>query len=174
MKAPLTLRRLPRSPRAFSLVEVTIAIGIIAFALIGIIGLLPTGLKSIKNANEQAGAANVLNGIADALRDAETTNGSIYTFYFAGVTNTYTVGAASGVTSSWTDLNLDGNVVANNEAKRLSARLEIKAPPADASTPGRAVVSVAWSAMSGPEWNGTNWTKADGSLTSGIQFLPRQ
>lgn len=173
MSASPYSRRAQTALRAFSLVEVTVSIGIMAFALIGVIGLLPTGLRTIKHANEQAGAANVLNGIADALRDAETTNGTDYTFYFAGKTITNSIGG-SAYTTNWTDLNLDGNIIDTNEVKRLSAVLKIEAQPADATTPGRAVVTVAWSALSAPEWDGTNWTKADGSLTSGIQFLPRQ
>ena len=59
---------------AFSLVEVTIAVGIVSFCLIAVLGLLPTGLKAVKNANEQAAAANALNAIADTLRTATSTN----------------------------------------------------------------------------------------------------
>ena len=35
----------PRGGEAFSLVEVTVAIGIFAFVIVGIIGLFPTALK---------------------------------------------------------------------------------------------------------------------------------
>jgi len=35
----------PRHPEAFSLVEVTIAIGIFAFVVVGILGLLPAGMR---------------------------------------------------------------------------------------------------------------------------------
>lgn len=176
MNATTSNRRAPRSLCGFSLVEVTISIGIIAFALIGVVGLLPTGLRTIKYANEQAGAANVLNGIACALRDAETPDSTNYTGYFAGTNITYAVGAASALPDiMWDNLDLDGNrVTAAADAKRLSAVLRIEAQPADAFTPGRAVVTVAWSAMANPQWTGSNWTKADGSLTSGIQFLPRK
>lgn len=39
-------------PQAFSLVEVTIAIGVIAFALLAVIGLLPIGIQSSKDAGD--------------------------------------------------------------------------------------------------------------------------
>src|SRR4051812_20667830 len=39
-----------RSRAAFSLVEVALAIGIIAFAFVALLGLIPTGLTTFKNA----------------------------------------------------------------------------------------------------------------------------
>jgi len=64
---------------ALSLVEVTLALGIVSFSMLAVVGLLPVGLQSIKNANEQAGAANVIGGIADALRKASSTDGTTFT-----------------------------------------------------------------------------------------------
>jgi type II secretory pathway pseudopilin PulG len=159
---------------AFSLVEVTLALGIVSFALVAVLGLLPVGLKSVKNANEQAGAANVLNAIAGSLRTATTTDGINYSNSFAGKTITYVVGPGAGLTKNWDNLKLDGGeVIDPAEVKRLSAVLEIIEQPSNAATPGRAVVTVAWSAQANPSWDGQKWTKADGSITSGIQFLPK-
>ncbi|MFM8765100.1 MAG: prepilin-type N-terminal cleavage/methylation domain-containing protein, partial [Spartobacteria bacterium] len=39
---------LGRSPRGFSLIEVTIALGVFAFAMIPIIGLVSSGMKSLR------------------------------------------------------------------------------------------------------------------------------
>ena len=162
---------------AFSLVEVTLALGIVSFALVAVLGLLPVGLKSVKNANEQAGAANVLNAIAGSLRTASSTNASNFSGRFADQDISYSLGVASPAII-WPNLTLEGaqEDASGNPPKRLSARLEIlQSPSADFSTPGRAVVSVAWSAQAGPTWDAAanKWTKADGSITSGIQFLPR-
>jgi len=82
---------------AFSLVEVTLAIGIVSFALIAVLGLLPVGLKSVKNANEQAGAANVLNAIADGLRSASTTNSSNFVGSFGTNQISFSVGGRSSI-----------------------------------------------------------------------------
>ncbi len=46
--------RMPRSTAAFSLVEVTLAIGIIAFAFVALFGLLPTGLTTFRSAIDTA------------------------------------------------------------------------------------------------------------------------
>jgi len=45
--------------RAFSLVEVTIALGILAFGLIAMLGVLPTGLRLVKESADEAAAANI-------------------------------------------------------------------------------------------------------------------
>lgn len=47
------------SERAFTLIEVTIAIGIVAFSILAILGLLPVGLQSIQQAHEQMATSNV-------------------------------------------------------------------------------------------------------------------
>lgn len=162
---------------AFSLVEVTLALGIVSFALVAVLGLLPVGLKSVKNANEQAGAANVLNVLASSLRMASSTNASIFTTRFADKDIEYVVGG-SPTNVVWSNLTLEGSQedATGNPAKRLSARLEILQTPADLSTPGRAIVSIAWSAQANPGWDSSvnKWIGADGSITSGLQFLPRQ
>lgn len=159
---------------AFSLVEVTIAIGIVSFSLLAVVGLLPVGLKSIKNANEQAGAAAVLDGITHALRKASSDDGTVYRATFAGKEFSYSMGGAA-TTSTWEKLNLSG--VTDASEGRLLARLEIlQTPIADPPRPGRAIVTVAWPVQANPTWNSGNqtWNKAEGSLTMGIQFMPKR
>lgn len=57
------------SPRAggFTLVEVTIAIGIVSFALLGLIGLLPAGLGSLRDSVEQSMNAQIVQRISGDL-----------------------------------------------------------------------------------------------------------
>jgi len=164
--------RWARSP-GFSLVEVTVAIGIMAFCLLAVVGLLPTGLKSIKNANEQAGAAAVLGGITEALRNASSINGIDYEATYGDKKFDYSVGGASSSTQ-WDQLTLNGQPPDTTEG-RLRAQLDIlQTPSADPPRPGRAVVSVAWPAVAGPTWNAAEqtWNKAEGAVTMGIQFTP--
>jgi len=56
--------------RAFSLVEVTLSLGVAAFCLIAVFGLLPAGLNSNKTSIEQTAATNLLTAIATDLRAA--------------------------------------------------------------------------------------------------------
>ena len=62
--------------QGFSLVEVTLALGVAAFCLLAILGLLPVGLTSNRNAIEQTAAAGIATGIFADLRATPFTSGS--------------------------------------------------------------------------------------------------
>ena len=57
-----------KKTKGFSLVEVTLAIGIAGFALLAIFGLLPVGLSSNQASIQQTEAANIVTGIVADLR----------------------------------------------------------------------------------------------------------
>ena len=57
-----------RSIAAFSLVEVTLALGIAAFCLIAILGLVPVGVQTNRNATSQTTATNILSSIVSDIR----------------------------------------------------------------------------------------------------------
>jgi uncharacterized protein (TIGR02598 family) len=54
--------------RAFSLVEVTLALGVAAFCLIAVLGLLPTSLKTQQASIEQTTANSIISQIYSDLR----------------------------------------------------------------------------------------------------------
>lgn len=63
------------SPKTgFSLVEVALALGVSAFCLIAILGLLPVGLKSSQAALEQTAANGILSAVATDLRATPPTS----------------------------------------------------------------------------------------------------
>ncbi len=66
-----------RNPKsAFSLVEVTLAVGIAGFCLLAVFGLLPVGLTSNQNAIEQTAAAGWASAVASDLRSTPATSTS--------------------------------------------------------------------------------------------------
>lgn len=158
------------APGGFSLVEVVLAIGIVSFCLIAVLGLLPTGLKAVKNSNEQAGAAALISAIATSVRGASTTDGISYTTAFGGKTIAFQSYGGAEILTRWTNLTLEG--ATNSTWPRLSAVLVIT-PPSTAPAPVRAFISVAWPASA--TWNprNFNWTRSEGSLSQSFQFLPR-
>lgn len=160
--------------RGFSLIEVALALGIVSFAVIGVIGLLPVGLKSMKESGEHAGAADTLQAITHSLRSATSADRETYAATFSGETITFQRGGSGTPTNTWSALTLEGQVPESGAPQRLAAVLEIRRQPGADGSPGEAVVSVAWSAMSEPRWDGESWTSADGSIASGVQFLPRE
>ena len=56
----------------FSLVEIALALGIAAFALIAIFGLLPVGINSNKTAAEQTAVVDIATGLIADMRQAPT------------------------------------------------------------------------------------------------------
>lgn len=54
--------------QAFSLVEVTLALGIISFGLIAIMGLIPKGLGIVKESADEAVALNILSAVSSDLQ----------------------------------------------------------------------------------------------------------
>jgi uncharacterized protein (TIGR02598 family) len=57
-----------RFTSAFSLVEVTLAIGIAAFCLIAVFGLMPIGVQTNRNATSQTAATNIVAAVVADLR----------------------------------------------------------------------------------------------------------
>ena len=71
----MPLARTPRSTAAFSLVEVTLAIAIIAFAFVALFGLLPTGMQTFRAAIDTSNESWILQNI----------NSMVQTTDFAGI-----------------------------------------------------------------------------------------
>jgi uncharacterized protein (TIGR02598 family) len=66
---PCLIHRLrSRSQKAFSLVELTLAMGVSSFCLLSILGVLPVGLASNQNSRERTAAASLARGIVADLR----------------------------------------------------------------------------------------------------------
>jgi len=83
-----------RGSSAFSLVEVALALGIAAFCLIAIFGLMPVGVQTNRNATSQTSATNIVAAVMADLRATPKTNntssqfaitfGTAKTLYFDG------------------------------------------------------------------------------------------
>jgi hypothetical protein len=77
---------------AFSLIEVTLALGIAAFCLLAVFGLMPVGVQTNRNATSQTRATNIMAAVVSDLRATPKTNtwslqfvvrfGSSATLYF--------------------------------------------------------------------------------------------
>lgn len=64
---------------AFSLVEIVLALGIISFALVGIMGLFPVAMKSAQDSQRETRAAQIAMQIFNDLRGTPGTNSLIAT-----------------------------------------------------------------------------------------------
>ena len=68
-------RRLPYAC-AFSLVELTLALGVAAFCLIAVFGLIPVGVQTNRNATSQTAATNIIALVVADLRVTPKTSGT--------------------------------------------------------------------------------------------------
>ena len=62
------MRRLNFDIYAFSLIEVTLALGVAAFCLIAVFGLMPIGVQTNRNATSQTAAASIIRTVVADLR----------------------------------------------------------------------------------------------------------
>jgi len=65
--------RFGRGGGAFTLIEVTLAIGVVAFCLLTIFGLIPVGLRTNKAAVQQTAANGILSAVIADLRATPST-----------------------------------------------------------------------------------------------------
>jgi len=65
-----------RSWSAFSLIELTVAIGIAAFCLLAVMGLIPIAVQTNRNATSQAAANNITSAVSADLRATPKINTS--------------------------------------------------------------------------------------------------
>src|SRR5205809_1715661 len=66
----MKIKRSLRTLAAFSLVEITLALGVAAFALIAVLGMLPVGLKTQQASIQQTTANSIISQIEGKLRAA--------------------------------------------------------------------------------------------------------
>lgn len=130
----------PSSRSAFSLIEVTIALGIIAFGLIALLGLLPTGMNLARESRSESVGVNILSALAaDLQREINTTN----------QTRLYQIPLSAGASGS-TFFDEDGRWLgatstANTPGAVYAGTWAIRAR--SSTTPPNALVRVSWPAQ---------------------------
>ncbi|GAB4182566.1 MAG: hypothetical protein Fur0032_23590 [Terrimicrobiaceae bacterium] len=159
----------PNSPQAaFSLIEVSMAIGIVAFAFLGILTLLPAGLKSVRDSSVRNTVSLTERAVAESLRSATSADGTNFTFYVG--TNSYTYQTGNPLSTLLPAFTSAGTPALVGDAA-VAVRLDIF-PPTNSLGPARAIVSTAWPASA--TWSGAaGWQGAEGNARRAITFLPR-
>jgi len=106
-----------RTKPAFSLVELTLALGVAAFCLLAVFGLMPVGVQTNRNATSQTAAASVMAAVIADLRATPKVNTTSAKFGITFGTNPpalYFDGSGQFATSLGTNsryqLNLTWNV----------------------------------------------------------------
>jgi uncharacterized protein (TIGR02598 family) len=77
-----------RNKEGFSLIEVTFSLGIAAFCLIAVFGLMPVGVQTTRNATSQTAATNVMAAVVADVRATPTSSNTSAQFGITFGTNT--------------------------------------------------------------------------------------
>lgn len=100
----IPVRRKPGCTRAFSLVEVTIAVGIVSFSMLAVMGLLPVGLKTLHDSSTQYATATIAQQIVSDLQlmpfTASASNPGYSISAMNGKMNYYTVAGTRTTTAA--------------------------------------------------------------------------
>ncbi len=149
-----------RRVHAFSLVEVTLALGIAAFCLIAVFGLIPVGVQTNRNATSQTAATNIVAAVIADLR--ATVEGKFSSAQF-GITipSDHTLGADSSCQPCATCWNAQtqtkyfdgsGQLVVSSAAGLYRVTLTLVQNPTATSTTGALFydVRVTWPAQADP------------------------
>src|SRR4029450_3863236 len=88
-----------RSSAAFSLVEVTLALGIAAFCLIAVLGLVPVAALTNRNATSQTAATNIIASVIADMRATTSSTSPQYNITFGTAKALYFDGAGQSATS---------------------------------------------------------------------------
>lgn len=126
------------SPQAFSLVEVTIAMGIAAFAVIGVMSLVPGGLATLRASVDASAVSRIMHTVASEARQANNFNAiTSTTNYFDD--NGLKLDAANRTQSIYSaelrvlpSAVVPGAAAANPNLKAISVRV-VRAPGAPAN-----------------------------------------
>jgi uncharacterized protein (TIGR02598 family) len=108
MKRPLS------ETAAFSLVEVTLALGIAAFCLIAVFGLMPVGVQTNRNATSQTAATGIMAAVNADLRATQGSTSAQYGIQFGTAKTLYFNGAGQFTTLLATDSRYQLNVTWNS------------------------------------------------------------
>ena len=115
---------------AFSLVEVTLALGIAAFCLIAVFGLVPVGVQTNRNATSQTAATSIVAAVVADLRATPTANSISSQFGITFGTNAtlYFDGAGQASTTQTTNSRYQLNVTWGGSTALRYADLKITWP----------------------------------------------
>ncbi len=169
----------PPTSRGFTLVEVTLSLGIFAFAIIAIMGMLPVGLQTAQDAYRQNDARAVMSAATAAIRGARSKSGAANPTWQFGDWLSDQQAPQLNPTEVWVGQEpyelmftiLDTGEIRDGSAQggAPAGKLRVKiTPPSSKIDPVRAEISYAW--PSAAAWDSSNkkWNNSAGSVSTVI------
>ena len=151
-----------RFPHGFSLIEVTIALGVVSFALIALFGLLPTGLTTFRSSIDRSVASQIAQNIISQARQTEFSSLS-------------TLATPAGSPKRFTE---DGDETTDASKTIYVAKVEVETSvslPADLPTPNTSMAKIRVRVVNSP--SGSEAAITSNSTSSVVQdfsaFIPK-
>lgn len=112
-----------KGKRAFTLSEISLALGIAGFCLVSIMGLLTVGLKGNHDASQRTLAGEVISSIVADLRSANSGTTALYGISLTGTTQFYLAEAASAGTIGFSKVTGAQKKIARYDAEVILKQL---------------------------------------------------
>ena len=133
-----------KNAAGFSLVEVTLAIGLAGFALLAIFGMLPVGLSTNQASIQQTEAANIVTGIVADLRQVANVGAIAANTSLSSISPKYGIDAAGAGSTIFID---ESGALVNTAAQaRYKAVAQFTQPSAGQRTATYGSVIISWPA----------------------------
>lgn len=127
---------------AFSLVEVTLALGIAAFCLIAVFGLMPVGVQTNRNATSQTAATGIIASVIADMRATTSSTSPQYAITFGSARTLYFDSAGQFTTSLSANSRYQLNITFPSAAPTGTSYANLKLTWPAAATPANASGSV--------------------------------
>jgi Tfp pilus assembly protein PilV len=133
---------------AFTLIEVTLSLGVTAFCLLSILGLLPVGLNSNQATIEQTAGANILTTVAADLRSTPNPapKGSAQSSLVFGIPIP-AIGSTPSTTPTKLYIGEGGQLTTDQRVARYQLNVWMTAPATGSAAATSARVLVTWPAQ---------------------------
>jgi uncharacterized protein (TIGR02598 family) len=158
-----------RSVASFSLVELTLALGVAAFCLIAVFGLVPVGVQTNRNATSETAATNILSSVVSDIRATAGKQSVPSAKYGIARTKASFARVCFDGQGGWTKLQGNNSVCPANSRYRLFVQMGNN--PDGVVYPNYAYLRVIWPAAVDPIANPT--VKPSGSVETVTAYFVR-
>jgi type II secretory pathway pseudopilin PulG len=133
---------------AFSLVEVILALGVVSFALLGMVALLPIGIQATRESLEETGAINLL---SEVVADRKAASGTVMSPLYRIAPLNVAGSNSFGVTAT--------NTVSTGFTGSLYRVTYVVVPPAAGPNPYQIYFKISWP-VGEPSASATSYVEA--------------
>lgn len=128
---PVSARRFSRrGTQGITLVETVIALGIVSFAMVSILGMIPVGLSNFQSAQHLTIESSIVQGVTGELQRTDVTNLSSTNLYFDDQGRASTAAKAIYTVKVGDPQNLDAsNLISSTAAKSVLLTVNNRSRP---------------------------------------------